>query len=216
MDENLVEIAAGVIRVDRRALAGAIDLPWTEEERLAIGSLYFLHEVIHHPQGIHRKAMVDTLRAAAAESTLLHIDLGADHAAARLLSLAVPRWSLSWLKDLQGRSLVNFPAGRFHTAAARARKAQRLVGLRLDLLARTTAPPCDMGLDQYAFADFGPAGGPFLILHSGPPFSLLGANDLSPEDAKCLSTAADEGRGESELRGLDEVLRRLLAGRRPA
>jgi hypothetical protein len=216
VDENLVEIAAGVIRVDRRALASAIDLPWTEEERLAIGSLYFLHEVIHHPQGIHRKAMVDTLRAAAAESTLLHIDLGADHAAARLLSLAVPRWSLSWLKDLQGRSLVNFPAGRFHTAAARARKAQRLVGLRLDLLARTTAPPCDMGLDQYAFADFGPAGGPFLILHSGPPFSLLGANDLSPEDAKCLSTAADEGRGESELRALDEVLRRLLAGRRPA
>lgn len=110
-DENLVEIAGGVIRVDRRALTSAIDLPWTEEERLAIGSLYFLHEIIHHSQGIHRKPMVDTLHAAAAESTLLHIDLGADHAAVRLLSLAVPRWSLSWLKDLQGALAGELPRG---------------------------------------------------------------------------------------------------------
>ncbi|MEP7119653.1 MAG: hypothetical protein ABJE95_02040 [Byssovorax sp.] len=213
-DENLVEIVGGLIRVDRRALAGAINLSGTEEERLAHGSLYFFHELIHHPQGINRKVMVDPLHAAGAESTLLHIDLGADHASACLVSQAMPRWSLSWLKDLQGRSLVNFPAGRFHTAAARARKAQRLVGLRLDFLARTVTPSCDVGADQYVFADFGPAGGPFLILRSGPPFALMGASDLSRQDAAHLSGAADAGRGERELRELDEILRRLLESRR--
>ncbi len=205
-----VEIVSGVVRVDPRALTQATDLDWTEEERLAHGALYFFHEIVHRFQGIHVKAMVDPLHAAGAESTLLHVDLGADHAAARLVSNAVPRWSLTWLKDLQGRSLGNFPAGRFHTAAARARKAQRLVGVRLDFLARTSAPPLEVGLDQYVFADFGPAGGPFLVLLSGPPVSLLGAGELTQKEGAALSAAADAGRGERELEELDGILRAQL------
>jgi len=219
--DDSVRIGQGVVQVDRRSIKSAISLPWEEEARLALGALYFFHELIHRAQGIHTKAMVDPLHAAGAESTLLHVDLGADHAAVLLAARAMPRWSLVWLKDLQGRSLVNFPVGRFHTPAARARKAQRLVGVRLDYLARASSLLAAEVLGEgYLFSDFGPAGGAFLVLRSGPPVSLVGAGTLTPKEAELLSMSADEeqpqqGQRGPELRGdrlarVDDLLRRQL------
>jgi hypothetical protein len=182
-----------------------------EEEFLATTTLYFLHEWVHVHQGIGRKQTVETLRETGSESTLMHLDLSADHAAALLAQRATPRWGLSWLKDVQGRSLLEYLAGRGHTAASRSRKTTRLVSLRIDFLARVATRPPNW-LDQlgggYAFTDLSPGGGAMLLLVSGPPFSVVDHTRLAAEQVTLLTTAMDEGEGLADrLPRIDVLLR---------
>jgi hypothetical protein len=122
------------------------------------------------------------------------------------VAVAFPKWRLDWLKDLQGRSLGAFPVSPYNTSAGRARKAQRLVGLRVDYLARTRGSiPKDVFRGGYAFADFGPAGGKILLMVSGPPQAVVKAAGLSPPEAELLSSAADDGLDE-RLGEIDRVL----------
>jgi hypothetical protein len=115
--------------------------------------------------------------------------------------------SLKYLKDVVGRSLAAFPTSTHHTTAARSRKAHRLVGARLDFLAR------DLGFlsvnaDEYAFAEYGPAGGDIVLFRSGPPLSVLGIASLKRDDAEKLYTAADLGPGGLDV--IDAILRCAL------
>jgi hypothetical protein len=118
-------------------------------------------------------------------------------------------WSLLWLKDLHGENASRYPASAAHTAAARARKALRLVGLRTDLIVRKV-DATKLSSDEYAFADFGPAGGEFALMASGPPFRVLGMAPLPPTDATALGGAADPDPANQRLRTLDVVLDRLV------
>jgi hypothetical protein len=182
-----------------------------EEEFLANATLYFLHELVHLEQGIGAKSSVDRLRETGGESTLMHLDLSADHAAARLAHQAVPRWSLSWLKDLQGRSLLGYPVGRGHTAASRGRKTSRLLSLRLDYLVRAAskAPSWSEKIrDGYVFTELNPGGGAMLLLVSGPPVSLVDATNLSASQTALLTTAMDEREGDiARVDVIDHLLR---------
>lgn len=182
--------------------------PRDSESAMALCVLYFLHELIHLQQGIGRFSTVQTVRSTGAEMTLMHIDLGADHAACLLANTAFPRWDVAWLKDLTGRSLTAFPASSFHTQAARHRKAARLVSIRLDYLGRTLGAVSSHDLDDgYLFADYGPAGGHLLILTSASPLSLIKAAPLSPADVNVLWNAAEPSRNLDEV---DEILRLAL------
>ncbi|HEX5754476.1 MAG TPA: hypothetical protein VFZ09_50295 [Archangium sp.] len=177
-----------------------------EEEFLANATLYFLHELVHLEQGIGAKAFVDRLRETGGESTLMHLDLSADHAAARLAHQAVPRWTLTWLKDLQGRSLLGYPVGRGHTAASRDRKASRLISLRLDYLVRaaSTAPTWNEKIrDGYVFTELNPGGGAMLLFVSGPPVSLVASTSLHAGQTAHLTSAMDER--EDTTARIDEI-----------
>lgn len=198
------------------------------DESMALCMLYFVHELLHVPQGISEGAMVQRLRAVGAEITLMHLDLTADHAAILLVHHAVPRWSIAWLKRLVASSLESFPASNFHTHAARARKSLRMVSSRVDALAREQARK---GLDQlgYLFIDFSPAGGDLFLLASGPPMQILACTPLSAHEAKELNAAAEPPRPEpakgltvepivpvKSFAAIDSVLARLLAEWRPS
>lgn len=174
-----------------------------------IGVLYVVHEAVHLQQGIGDEDTVGHLRQTGAESTLMQLDLAADHLGAHVVAtrLDLP---LAPLKDLQGRSLAAYPATAQHTVAARARKANRIVGLRFDHLARRLGVIPDRA-DEHIFADHGPAGGRIAILATGPPVRLLGTPSLSRDDAQALSAAADPGQPLTKLDAIvEQCLRALL------
>src|SRR4051812_41494559 len=95
------------------------------EERRQLAILYFAHEVVHHAQGMKGLETVRRLRSAGGETTLMHVDLAADHVAAGITARVFPQWTLQALKDREGRSLGAYPVGWMHPNAARARKAVR-------------------------------------------------------------------------------------------
>jgi hypothetical protein len=212
--DDKVRVQGEVLHVLSEVFEGMASRSRDQESTLALASIYLVHELVHVAQGIGDKDDVTRLRATGGETTLMHVDLAADHAAAVAVARVNPRWELLWLKDLQGRSLDDFPARWTHTVASRARKAARLVGLRVDYLARRQGIALSTGLAaSYLFADFGPAGGTLLVMASGPPTTLVGSAPLSREDAEVLAWAADEPNANpAGLGRVDDVLLRALAG----
>jgi hypothetical protein len=185
------------------------------EEARALCMLYFVHELLHIPQGIGEFGTVQRLRAVGAELTLMHLDLTADHAAILMVHRAVPRWSITWLERLVLNSLESFPASSFHTQAARYRKAVRLVSARVDLLAREQQR-AKQDTWGYLFVDFAPAGGGLFILAYGPPLRVLTQIEISAQEAKLLSDAASPTNdGTQHFSKIDEILTRALAAWRP-
>ncbi len=207
-DEWKYEVVDGSLRVDRTSLMGVVR-GTSGETALAVAGLYVVHEMIHGHQGLDDKDVVAALRATGAESTLMHVDLAADHAATAIVHDARRTWSIEWLKDLHCVNSRKFPVGPHHIQAARARKLGRVLGLRADYLIRAyeIVPRAQLG-DGYAFLELGPAGGTLVVLASGPPLSVLGQTDLGGEDAKTLSRAAD--RDAPSQGELDTVMTRLL------
>lgn len=211
-NEDKIAIRGRELHVDRAALATLPGVERSEDDPLMAGVLYVIHEAVHLCQCIGDKARVAQLRATGAETTLMHVDLGADHVAAVFVADGVRDWSLHALKDLQGRSLSAFPTNAQNTTAARARKAQRLVGLRADSIAR------GLGLlgadaDQYVFAEFGPAGGTIVLMRSGPPFGVLGVAPLSRDAASKLYGAAEP---DATLAVVDHILQTAIASMLPS
>lgn len=130
------------------------------DEALALAALWAAHEMLHEAQGLTDRDTVAVLRSTGGETTLLHVDLAADHTAALWIEQALPGWTLIALKDLHGANVLRYPAGRNHIVAARARKVGRVVALRIDWLVRQHALVRRDKLGAgYAFADFGPGGG---------------------------------------------------------
>lgn len=212
-DEDKILIRDGVVTMDRKPVDQMLRLLVMDRAaKLALATIYFVHELVHVVQGVGDKTRVASLRSTGAETTLMHVDLGADHVAALAVASAFPKWDVTWLKDLQGRSLVAFPVSPYNTAGGQARKAQRLIGLRLDYLARTTGDSKASLGDGYAFADYGPAGGAFLVMVSGPPVGLIGMSSLSPSDAGMFADAANAGLDAERLARIDGVLRQKLGG----
>jgi hypothetical protein len=209
--EDQVEVREDCVYLHEASYQHLVDRITDGEEVLATAMLYFLHEWIHLQQGIGQKRMVDLLRETGGESTLLHLDLSADHAAALLARRAEPRWTLAWLKELQSRSLLNYPAGPGHTFASRGRKTNRLISLRVDYLVRNaTRLPKWFPLlgDGYVFADLSPGGGAMFLLVSGPPVAVVRHTKLSPEHTTLLTTIMDHREDmSSRLGDLDAVLR---------
>jgi hypothetical protein len=174
--------------------------------------IYFLHELAHVQQGIQEKELVAQLRACGAEATLMHVDLMADHVAALAVHELLPQWSVLDLKRLEGQLLAAFPVSPTHTPLARARKAARLVGLRLDVRLRNSPRWTARQFEGYAFAEYGPAGGPFLALTSGPPIGVVGVGHLNAEDAALLAAAADASEApEVALHRLDAAIDRIVS-----
>ncbi|MES2638071.1 MAG: hypothetical protein V4850_01255 [Myxococcota bacterium] len=214
--DDKVRVSGDILLVDREYPSMlASETRWNSEERDALLVLYVVHELAHFHQGIGDKTSVQALREAGAESSLMHVDLAADHVAALLTAQVVRRWSLSWLKNLQGRSLADFPVGPTHPSGSRARKAARLVGVRVDWLVREHSLVSEARLGQgYAFAEYGPAGGKLLVLVSGPPNALILQRPLARAAAEVLVSAADEANvGPEGLRRVDSALRDALLGR---
>lgn len=205
--ELKVRVGDGILHVDETAVAQLLKAGLNEDDAVAVGVLYVVHEVVHICQRIDDKADVARLRSTGAETTLMHVDLGADHVAAIATSAALPALGLSYLKDVVGRSMAAFPTEAHHTTAARSRKAHRLVGARLDFLAREVGVIA-RDADEYAFAEYGPAGGIMILMRSGPPWGLLGSSRLPRSEAELLYTAADLGK--EGVRRLDAILRKAL------
>lgn len=207
--DDKVQVSGDTLLVDLgypAMLAG--QARWDAEEKDALLVLYVVHELVHIHQGIGAKSRVQALREAGAESALMHVDLAADHVAALLAAQVVRRWPLRWLKDLQGRALADFPVGATHPSGSRARKAARLVGVRVDWLVRQheLVPQSRLG-QGYAFAEYGPAGGKLLVLVSGPPSALALECPLSRAAAGVLVGAADEANvGAAGLARVDAAL----------
>ena len=178
---------------------------------LALCTLYFLHEAFHLCQNVGAYAMVKRLRATGDEDSLMHIDLAADHAAAVVAALAVPDWTLGWLKKLQGRALLGFPCGPKHTAAARRRKARRLVSVRAEHVLRRrgwhSAGPAPGG---YLFVSFSDGDGQLLALESGPTLpAVIATSRISRREATVLTRAADPDTSVEGLRAVDRILLKL-------
>ena len=205
-NEDKIRISGSRVRVDQGALHQLLDAELPTRQRLISGVLYVIHEAVHLCQRIGDKERVAQLRATGAETTLMHVDLGADHVAAVVVADAIRDWSLVEVKDAQGRSTAAFPTNAKHTTAARTRKAQRLVGLRLDLVTRQ-AGLLESNADEYAFAEYGPAGGHIVVMRSGPPWGLLGVAPVSSNAASILYRASEP---RSKLVDVDQVLREAV------
>jgi len=209
--EDQVEVRGDCIYLHEPSYQQLVASLSDREELLATAMLYFLHEWVHVQQNIGKKRMVDLLREAGGESTLMHLDLSADHAAAQLTRRAEPRWSLAWLKGLQSRSLFSYLAGRGHTTASRGRKTARLISLRLDHLVRTSprTPGWFSKLGEgYVFVDLSPGGGAMFLLVSGPPVSVVDHTRLSSEQTAFLTAIMDEREERGDrLADLDALLR---------
>lgn len=190
-DELKIHIGDGVVTLDDDYLRD-IAAQGYSEELLALASLYFLHELAHVAQGAQKIESVRAIRSTGGETTLMHLDLAADWAAVRMAALAVPRWEILWLRELQTRSIGDFPVSRYHGAASKYRKVNRMVGCRLDYIFRKKGMEAHANLgDGYVFAEYGPNGGTFLVMSSGPPMRLLLSSELSANDAKFLASCLD-------------------------
>jgi hypothetical protein len=204
-DESLV-LRGETLVVNRGDVAALAVARLSDEDLIASSALYIVHELLHRYQQIGGPAAVRVVREAHAETTLMHLDLGADHWAAVLLHRARPQWGLAALKNVQGRTLPAFPVGARHTSAARSRKARRLVALRLDALVRESAPTAADDA-EYMFAEYGPTGGPFVIFASGPLWRRIGTAQLGSQDARTLFDAADP---TVMIEDVDRTLRTLV------
>ncbi|MBX3458565.1 MAG: hypothetical protein KF696_01220 [Planctomycetes bacterium] len=190
-DDLKIHIGDGVVTLDDDYLRDLAAQGYSEE-LLGLASLYFLHELVHVAQGAQKIESVRAIRSTGGETTLMHLDLAADWAAVRMAALAVPRWEILWLRELQTRSIGDFPVSRYHGAASKYRKVNRMVGCRLDYIFRKLGMEAHANLgDGYVFAEYGPNGGTFLVMSSGPPMRLLLSSELSANDAKSLASCLD-------------------------
>lgn len=164
---------------DRDSIIGLLKaLP--PSDGLLGGLVYALHELVHLPQGLQKMRTVTQLRVAGAETTLLHLDLAADHVTALLLKELYPARTLADLKRFEGELLALFPIGRFHTPGATERKMRRLVSLRADFILRRERLISDeMG---YIFVELGVGRGPIAFLASGPPYQVLFVGETMATD----------------------------------
>ena len=176
---NVNEIAPRVLRMS------------SAERRERTILLYFIHELMHVQQGMGSKSVVEKVRAAGAEHTLLNLDLAADHVAVVLASKLDPRFEIPGSLELLGGP--GFPASPRHTAAARARKALRSVSLSFEALLRGGARS-DLKVDEgeYLFADHGPVGGTLVLYAIGHVVRVCAFTTLQRDEAVMLCGVADE------------------------
>ncbi len=207
--ERAFTIDGGTLSVAKGPLAPICTLFSDPRDQRLVAALYAVHELVHAVQGIDEKADVSRVRFAGAESALMHIDLGADHYAAHIVHRGMPGSNLEHLKDLQGRSVQAFPAKPSHPQFARVRKTLRLVGLRTDFLVRRMRLlPEQVPDTAYAFADFSPGGGPFIVMLNDPLFQVIRIAEASSTQVSTLFSSIDGGSVEA----LDDVLGELLGG----
>lgn len=184
-------------------------LATSREDALIACAIFFVHELAHVVQGLQSKRTVTTLRQAASEFTLAHLDLEADDIAARIVA-AHTGLSVARIKDLEGRMSPHFPATFHHTHASVARKSVRLVGLRVDYLIRiANAFGMDVNEPGYSFVEVPPGEGTLLIMwRRDRLLRVLAEVSVSRAEAEWLTRAALQ---PIELGEVDERLGGMLA-----
>lgn len=198
---ELVSLSHGdLVRVDQRRRVVQLDSGYVDlvsgdsslqgQEQVALVCLYFLHEYIHHVQHVATKEQVAQLRTTGAEATLMHIDLGADHAATVIAHTVFQAWTLPMLKELQARSLTDFPTSPQYPRAAKWRKAIRRASIMADAIYLRGG---GISSGSYRYVEFGALGGRFALLDSGPPVRVIGDCPATPHDISLLETCADPG-----------------------
>lgn len=199
-NKRKVEVSDGILTVSERD----IPLPTGNALWPQAAIVYIVHELVHMAQGFDEMPTVQTARSIGAENVIAYVDLEADHVTALLLADGFPEWTLVGLKDQTGRGLEAFPVNEGHTAAARQRKASRLVSSRFDLAIRRTGAVTESEIrDAFFFLDFAPSGSHCLAFSSGPPLCLIaGPLLISEADRNHLMCAAD---GDDEMGALHEV-----------
>lgn len=180
---------------------------YDQQQGLRLCALYFIHELVHLAQGLRKKSDVTALRTVGAETTLKHFDLEADHVAASMAARLRPEWGLLELKALQAESLLDFPVGRFHTSASRARKLGRMISIRCDFLARRDGL-IEESNEQYVFVEFTPEGGEFVVMSAGRFTRYLGTTHAEATTIKRIQASA----GGGDISALDADLCPLLRG----
>ena len=182
------------------------------DERLALCSLYFVHELLHHRQNVNKKESVELLRRASAEELLMHLDLTADHFACLVCSLVFPALTLPYLKNLQANSLHGFPVRASHTRTARFRKARRLAAIRMEsnLLKSDRDDFKVTSATGYGYLEFDRLSHYVAFAQTGPPLMILGVTSLALDDIKVLDSCADAENGNADgLARLDKVLNQV-------
>jgi hypothetical protein len=181
-----------------------------EDDAQTLVELFVLHELVHVAQHVAEKSTITALRAhgLSGETTLMHLDLSADHVAACALADARGH-DLLRLKDLQGRSLSSFPLGPSHGYGSRYRKSLRLLGARADLLARQAGClPNDTQDGAYAFCDLGAQ--QLVVLRNGPPMTRLRTRPITEQERGMLEEVAASATAVEEV---DRILGEVFAGR---
>lgn len=212
-----IDIGDSIITLDDQYLRDLAAKGFSEELR-ALAALYFLHELVHVAQGAQKMASVRAIRATGGETTLMHLDLAADWAAVRMASAAIPKWDVLWLRDVQSRSICDFPVSRYHGTASKQRKVTRMVGCRLDYAVRKHGfiSEAELG-DGYVFAEYGVNGGKFLVMLSGPPMRLSLALDLGTAEAQVLARSLDANTDPSKnLAAMDNLFTTMIRRARNA
>jgi hypothetical protein len=179
-------------------------------DKAMLGSiLYVTHEVAHIAQGFAGMDVVAQARAVGAETTILQIDLAADHTAALIARRILPSVDLEHAKDVNSRGQLTFPVGNFHTEASRQRKAVRFASARFDLVARRHWRDAESE-QGFFMLDFSPGGRTCLAFFSGRSLRLV-SRPLALTDAQrnALVTAVDAGSVEARIARVDEVVATL-------
>jgi hypothetical protein len=210
-ESRAVEIDGSQLKVSPVDIEAISRLTDDLEKQRALGVMYALHELVHVAQQASGMNRIAEVRFAGAECALMHLDLGADHRSAVIAASAFPKWHLEWLKDLQGQAIRGFPAGPRHPPYSRVRKVLRLVGLRTDLALRRLGLGSEhLKGDSYGFADFAPAGGSFIAMVNGPPFSIVKVGLVTSGDVGVFFEGIEGGEGGIER--VDRAIERALSG----
>lgn len=207
--DDKVVVRGSTLVVDDSYPRGLAASGKAHEEQLALLVLYVVHEAVHVVQGLGAKAAVTRLRGTGHEDELMHLDLQADHVALLIVNQLFPTWGLHWLRDVQSRSIRDFPTTPGHSATSRLRKVMRFVGLRLGYLVHRHRPEL-IGAEGYVYAMFGGHGGPLQVFVNGTVRRLLFETTLSMDTTRDLLTALDPGHELSCMMKLDGILMDLL------
>lgn len=204
--DDKVRVDGASLLVDESFPRRLIDVGFQGDELLKLAALYVMHELVHHDQGIGDYALVGSLRAAGGETTLLHLDLAADHAAALAVHRAVPSWSLAELKGLITRSLSFFPARGLRTAASRVRKSLRAASSQLDARLHELGVGLDASMGGYWYIDLCPLGGDAFAVAAGPPMRLAAKERFTTKEADTVLNASLDDNAMAAARPIIERL----------
>lgn len=172
--------------------------------------IYGIHELVHVEQGFAGGDVVRTARSVGAETTVMQIDLAADHIATHILNAAIPEWSVRTLKGHTSRGIVGFPVGRFHTTASRHRKALRLASSRFDSAMREQGN-ASWTDPAFYWLDVAIGSREALAFRSASHLQLIGAATLTEPERELLMSCADaEGPDDFTMfKHLDQVAQRI-------
>lgn len=214
--EDKVRLDRNVAVFDEDLVRAALDAPWNAEDRLANAALTCVHELVHVWQRIDVKWTVRNLRSVGDETELRHLDLGSDHIAAVLLARPLDSDIIS-LKDLQSRSVLEYRISASHSLQSRARKRDRFLSLRADVVSGRLfhAGDEDEIEQRYVYINLFEATSTIAVYEARGPGRLLRSTTLDAEQFACLVNPYSVSEAsENIVRIVDRVFGEVLVSSR--